>query len=138
MDHDITLILRLLWLPRERPNPRTAFEVKCLSAPYSVEACPPLQVWGRHVRMPQIEPGEVLVLTELDEPSPLPADTEFVLLLSFTGAGTRAGAEQFCDWRALTQEQAHAACVDGWGADLVESARQARELVQLPEQARVH
>lgn len=135
MDHDITLKLRLVWLPQGRPRPNLAFEVVCLQAPYSPDTCPPMEVWQRHVQEPMLPPGAVFVVTNLDEPSPLPADAEFVLLLSFTGGGAREGAEQFYDWRALSQAQAHAACADGWGADLLERAGAARELVQLPAPA---
>lgn len=83
---------------------------------------------------------DLLVLSERDEPVPLPSTAEFVLLLSFT-EGESAGAEcveQFLDWRALSETQAADTFSTCWTVEFYDAIRSASVLVQLPGQAVLH
>lgn len=129
---DVTLILRLLWIPGGTRADR-AFEIavtRSLALPLA--EAPAWHLWGRYTSHPKLPPNELYIVTDLDEPQPLPPNAEFVLMMSFTGGGSREGAEQFYDWRALTREEAEAICREAWNGDLVTMAHAASQLVQLP------
>ena len=129
---DVTLILRLLWIP-EGTRADRAFEVavtRSLALP--LDEAPAWRLWHRYTSEPMLPPDELYIVTDLDEPQPLPPNAEFVLMMSFTGGGSREGAEQFYDWRALPREEAEAICLEAWNGDLATMAQAASQVVRLP------
>jgi len=130
---DLTFLLRLLWIP-SGTSVDHAFEVGVLRS----RGLPLTEslAWNHWCKLsaPEAEFGdaELLFVTDQDEPRPLPTGVEFVLMMSFTGGGARLGAEHFYDWRALSQQEAESVCREIWLGELVEMARAARQLVQLP------
>jgi hypothetical protein len=129
---DITLILRLLWIPKGWSRAE-AFEVAATRAPAGpIAESTVWKLWQRYTREPDIPPGEFHIITDVDELTPLPPSTEFLIMVSFTGGGAREGAEQFFDWRPLRQEEAATVCHEAWDGELEAMAKAARQLVKLP------
>lgn len=129
---DVTLFLRLLWIP-EGASRSEAFEVAVTRSPaLPIGETAAWQLWQRFTREPDVPAGEFHIITDFDEPTPLPPGTEFLLMMSFTGGGARQGTEQFYDWSPISEHEAEAICREAWNGELVSMVRAARQLVQLP------
>lgn len=138
MKHEISVTLRLIWLPAESRESRRGFEVVSQSAFWALSGCIPMDLWHKYVPQPDVSGIELLIVTDAEEPSPLPRDTEFLLMVTHDNGEPGTGREAFYDWHALDFDSAQLFCRQEYGQDLATLVHAARELVQLPAAGAAH
>lgn len=137
MENEITMKLRLVWVPTELRGQQCGFQVAVQSAPWALTKCAVMDVWEKYVQPQSLSDGETLILTDMDEPSPLPSDTAFILILTHDD-GKPGLVEAFYDWHALDQDGARLFCHQEYGQALETMVHASREIVGLPAAGTVH
>ncbi|AOS81417.1 hypothetical protein Q5W_21910 [Hydrogenophaga sp. PBC] len=97
-----------------------------------------MDLWQKYVPQPDVSGIALLIDTDADEPSPLPRDTEFLLMVTHDNGEPGTGREAFYDWHALDFDSAQLFCRQEYGQDVETLAHAARELVQLPAAGTAH
>lgn len=138
MKHEITMKLRLVWVPEMRRGTSSGFEVVAQSAPWTAGQCAVMDVWRKYVPQPDLSDTETVIITDMDEPSPLPENTEFILMLTHDDGEPGATNEAFYDWHALGEDRARLFCHQEFGQELETMAHAAREVVGLPAAGAAH
>ena len=82
--------------------------------------------------------NETVIITDMDESSPLPHDAEFILMLSHDDGEPSTMKEAFYDWHALGEDRARVFCHQEFGQELETMAHAAREVVGLPAAGAAH
>ncbi len=138
MKHEITMKLRLVWVPSELRGTRRGFEVAVQSAPWALKQCAVMDVWDKYVTTPDMSDCETVIVTDMDEPLPLPQDTAFILILTHDDGEPGAMKEAFYDWHALNEARARLFCYQEYGQELETMVHASRELVGLPAAGTAH
>ena len=138
MKHEITMKLRLVWVPPQLQGKRRGFEVAVQSAHWALTQCAVMDVWHKYVTPPNMSDHETVIFTDMDEPVPLPQDTAFILILTHDDGEPGAMKEAFYDWHALSEDRALVFCHQEYGQELEMMVHAAREIVGLPAAGTAH
>lgn len=138
MKHDITMKLRLVWVSEELQGKRLGFEVAVQSAPWASGQCAVMDVWHKYVTRSDMSDSETMIITDMDEPLPLPENTELILMLTYDDSEPGATKDAFYDWHALGEDRARLFCHQEYGQELETMAHAARKIVCLPAAGKAH
>jgi len=134
----ITMKLRLVWVPSQLRGTHRGFEVAVQSAPWSWKQCAVMDVWEKYVPPPNMSEREIVIITDMEEPSPLPQHTTFILVLTHDDGKPGAMKEAFYDWHGLDEDRARLFCHQEYGQELETMVHAAREIVGLPVAGTAH
>lgn len=108
------------------------------SAPWAVTQCAVMDVWDKYVTPPNMADLETVIFTDMDEPSPIPQDTAFILMLTHDDGKPSSMKEAFYDWHALDEDRARVFCQQEYGQALETMVHASREIVGLPAAGTAH